>query len=295
MELTLSLLTFGLKKAGDVLLGKLLAEKLEDRIESVIAAWAKELPSCCQEYLDPSSVLPKPRDKNRPEYSKCKSLVEKIESGAMPTKDEWFGVLAERQQNIARELGVGAAPFFRLSMRETEPHLNKLAHLIDVECARWDDLFKSEVIKMLRDTNCRMDEMEFASWKSRPIKEIALVLELREREKSHREQPEHFRVCLELQSGLEENRNIVIGGRDDFLPKTEGGFYFGTKTLFSRQIAPGPAWLPTGTQARGGIIANLRFAVRWLPNSFPKMQGEEFENLMFTHCCPVRSRIATTG
>jgi hypothetical protein len=128
----------------------------------------------------------------------------------------------------------------------------------------------------------KVDQLEFNLWKSGTLRKIKLELGLREWEESRREIPEHFRVVLELQSVVHEKRSIMLGGRDDFWETGNGGWFFGTKTLFWRQAFPQdkPLWRPQkGARVGGGIITALRFGVSWYPRS--PVLITEFEHLNF--------------
>lgn len=127
----------------------------------------------------------------------------------------------------------------------------------------------------------KIDALEFAYWKSGAIREITLELGFGKWEESHRDSPEHFRVFLELQSVVSENRSIILGGRDDFLPYSDGGWYFGTKCFFWRQreTQKESVWIPQGTRGGGGIINSMRLGAHWFPRS--PILAEEFGNLGF--------------
>jgi len=146
--------------------------------------------------------------------------------------------------------------------------------LSDAEQASFFSRYGSELERLVKggfDTvERKIDQLEFNLWKSGTLREINLELELREWEESRREMPEHFRVVLELQSVVHEKRSIFLGGRDAFWETGNGGWFFGTKTLFWRQAFPQDAlvWIPQkGARAGGGIITALRFGARWYPRS----------------------------
>lgn len=125
----------------------------------------------------------------------------------------------------------------------------------------------------------KIDLIEFARWQTGKIRSINLHLSFREPELSERHQPEHFRVCLELQSVNHEERSMILGGQDDYWRSDDSRWYLGTKAFFFRQRFGKieESWIPQGPRAFGGYVAGLHFGVRWRPVS--DILAAEFDDL----------------
>ena len=125
----------------------------------------------------------------------------------------------------------------------------------------------------------KIDLIEFARWQAGRIRSVNLHVIFKELEKSKRSEPEHFRVCLELQGVEREKRSIILGGQDDYWESSDGGWYLGTKTFFFRQRFGKieESWIPQGPRLGGGYVSGLHFGVKWLPVS--EILAAEFDNL----------------
>lgn len=127
----------------------------------------------------------------------------------------------------------------------------------------------------------KIDFTEFKRWQTGAIRKINLQILFKELEPSLRKGPEHFRVCLEMQSVYHEKRSIFIGGQDDYYRSDKGEWYFGSKTFFFKQRNGNvkESWIPQGVRAFGGHVDSINFGVRWLPIS--DILAAEFEGLSF--------------
>jgi hypothetical protein len=125
----------------------------------------------------------------------------------------------------------------------------------------------------------KIDELRFSQWKTGRVRSLELHLEFNKYVESQHSAPEHFRVCLELQSVFQEKRSIFLGARDDFWPDGDTRWFFGTKTFFWRQStgASNLRWIPNPVRAGGGIITGIDLSVGWRPIS--DVMVAEFENL----------------
>jgi hypothetical protein len=125
----------------------------------------------------------------------------------------------------------------------------------------------------------KIDLLEFARWQSGTIRRIDLRVLLKQLEESERREPEHFRVCMELQSVVYEKRSIILGGQDDYWESGNGNWYLGTKSFFFKQGVGTieKSWIPQGPRVGGGYIHELHFGARWRP--FSDTLAAEFDDL----------------
>lgn len=143
--------------------------------------------------------------------------------------------------------------------------------------------FGKDITDLLRGRFDRLEEkldaIEFARWKAGQIRSLALDVQFNKYVQSKHSAPEHFRVCLELQSVGNEERSIILGGRDDFSNSRDGACYFGTKAFFWRQRVGRieDSWVPRGVRIHGGIITGIHLGVEWRPIS--PVLAVEFDGL----------------
>ncbi len=125
----------------------------------------------------------------------------------------------------------------------------------------------------------KIDLLEFARWQAGRIRSLNLHVVFKAAEESKRSQPEHFRICLELQSVVHEKRSVILGGQDDYWESGDGHWYLGTRTFFFRQRYGRieESWIPQGPRVGGGFIGGLHFGVKWLPVS--EVLAAEFDDL----------------
>jgi hypothetical protein len=125
----------------------------------------------------------------------------------------------------------------------------------------------------------KIEFIEFLRWQSGKIRKVELKISYKNIEESKRCNPDHFRVCLELQSVVHEKRSIILGGQDDYWDAGNGDCYLGTKTFFFRQHYGEiqDSWIPNGPRVGGGYVQELNFGVRWLPIS--EILAAEFDHL----------------
>jgi hypothetical protein len=125
----------------------------------------------------------------------------------------------------------------------------------------------------------KLDAVEFARWKAGQIRSLALDVQFRKYTQSKHSAPEHFRVCLELQSVMNEKRSILLGGRDDFWKAADGAWYFGTKAFFWRERVGNieESWVPQHIRVGGGIVTGIHLGVEWRPMA--PIMAAEFDGL----------------
>jgi len=125
----------------------------------------------------------------------------------------------------------------------------------------------------------KLDAIEFARWKAGQIRSLALDIQFKKYVESKHSAPEHFRVCLELQGLMQDERSIILGGRDDFWKSGDGAWHFGTKTFFWRQRVGniGESWVPQHVRVGGGIVTGIHLGVEWRPIS--PVMAAEFDGL----------------
>jgi len=125
----------------------------------------------------------------------------------------------------------------------------------------------------------KLDLLEFSRWQAGRIRSINLHVKFKELEKFPKSEPEHFRVCLELQSVAHEKRSMILGGQADYQRSAENAWHFGIKTFFFRQRFGKieGSWIPSGPRVSGKYVGELDFGVIWRPTS--EILAAEFDNL----------------
>lgn len=143
--------------------------------------------------------------------------------------------------------------------------------LSDAEQASFFSRFGADIERLIRgrfdDIERKIDKLAFTNWKNGTIRNLSLELRFREPWAYFREKPEHFRVYLNLQHVGNEQRNIILGGRDDYCTSGNTGWLFDTKSFFFRQLYPKQAaiWVKKNVRQRIGGISNLTFGLSCLP------------------------------
>jgi len=115
----------------------------------------------------------------------------------------------------------------------------------------------------------RLDEVQFAQWKSGYISSLKLDIEFIKWMDSEQPPLEQFKVCLELQGVHSEKRSIIVGARDDHWTANNGKYYFDTKTFFWRQQVGEyrDSWIKKDGRVGGGIVTGIHINLRWRPRS----------------------------
>jgi hypothetical protein len=125
----------------------------------------------------------------------------------------------------------------------------------------------------------KLDELEFARWKAGHIHSLNLNVRFKKYIESKQQQPEHFRVALELQGLMFEKRSIILGCRDEFMAD-ENHFSFGTKKFFWREQFDNikDSWLNLPVKVHyDSSVTGIYLPVIWRPVS--TILAVEFEGL----------------
>lgn len=128
----------------------------------------------------------------------------------------------------------------------------------------------------------RIDAIDFARWQAGEVHSLSLTLIFKNMESSWREEPEHFRACLEMQGVVFEKRSIFLGCEDDYFACPDGGWYFASKPFFFREQTEGlckieDSWIPVPVRAVGNVVTELQVGAKWRGRS--GIHASEFEDL----------------
>ena len=137
--------------------------------------------------------------------------------------------------------------------------------LSDEEQASFFSRFGSDIERLVRggfdSIERKIDELAFENWKNGYLKNLKLKLYLRDNEEGIGVKNEHFRVLLLLECVGSQDRNIFLGGRDDYWTVKDGKWIFGTRSFFSRKLHPqsDSGWIKPSGRGGSPIISEINF------------------------------------
>ncbi len=179
--------TWLLGYAGGKLADSILSFFKEDgfikELNTALEDWAKTLPDHAGLY-SPKALFPNEgRLIDLNDHPKLRVVRKKIEDSEIPTTEEFNRALLEQFQYIKKTIAQ-SQQFFTIPENEAEKHLNRLAEKLRKTCENNDDLFKGEVIRLLKNIAGQQSDNHNISATDLSSKQKQLISRLYQHEKS---------------------------------------------------------------------------------------------------------------
>ncbi|KZK98964.1 hypothetical protein PsAD5_01587 [Pseudovibrio sp. Ad5] len=141
-----------LGKGLDGYLKQLNGSPFEQDLKKCFEDWRKNLPEEMY-FASTAALFPIYEKDELGNRSKLKLIVERIQSGTIPTGSEWLDAFEEQRIYVHNRLG-DVQPFFSAKANDVEPHLNVLAQNLERTFLKHPDFFNKATWQQL----CSIDE-----------------------------------------------------------------------------------------------------------------------------------------
>jgi tetratricopeptide (TPR) repeat protein len=141
-------------------LNRFLAHKtLASNLQKAFKQWAKNLPSEAHIYPD-SDFATIEQDADPLRQPLLCALRNTLLDNHIPTESQWFDALLEQWRSVPKDNLEEKQRFFGLPEETAQNHLTLLAKALADECAKYDQLFKTGAIDLLRKANGKLDTID---------------------------------------------------------------------------------------------------------------------------------------